>query len=527
MNTQVYRESKTHRVLRQALPLVLVLSALPACNEPSVVLRDEPVWQSSPAIEVDPAAIDFGLARRTDLMRETVTVTNIGFADLELTDLELSGADSYALMGDPMPVTIAPGDAWTFEVQFTPVAAGTLGGVVTVVSDASNEKRVEVPIVGEGAVPELVIVPDPLDFGDQFVGCESGDAFTLANVGTETLNVTDARFFGDPAFSAVLPALPLQLEPGDSYDVPVSFIPSGETLGGSLLDVVADDPRGGLQVDVLGKGVYASTQTESFVVPEAQPVRILFAVDQSGSMSDQATALGSAFSSFINTVSAATGDWRIGVVTNDNGCFNSGVLTSSTPNVQSVFSNAVHGQDGALTERLLQLSDLALGASCNAGFGPIDAPLHMVMVSDESDQSSQSWTTYYNDWRTTEVSQPSLLTVHAIADINYVCGIGNGGDGPGGYLDIANASGGEVLDICNSGWSSQIASIAASAVADLNRYELQWGNVHVPSIEVMVNGQAVVKGWTWDATDNAVVFDEALGGGDQLEISYGLLPACP
>ena len=62
-----------------------------------------------------------------------------------------------------------------------------------------------------------------------------------------------------------------------------------------LLDVVADDPRGGLQVDVLGKGVYASTQTEAFVVPEAQPVRILFAVDQSGSMSDQATALGSAF----------------------------------------------------------------------------------------------------------------------------------------------------------------------------------------------------------------------------------------
>ena len=54
------------------------------------------------------------------------------------------------------------------------------------------------------------------------------------------------------------------------------------------------------------------------------PSDIIFAVDQSCSMDDDAANLASNFSSFIGQLSNYSNDWQIMVVNDDNGCTNLG-----------------------------------------------------------------------------------------------------------------------------------------------------------------------------------------------------------
>ena len=46
--------------------------------------------------------------------------------------------------------------------------------------------------------------------------------------------------------------------------------------------------------------------------------------------------LGNAFSSFITEINNVTNDWRISVATNDDGCFNNGVIDSQMSNYERV-----------------------------------------------------------------------------------------------------------------------------------------------------------------------------------------------
>ena len=55
---------------------------------------------------------------------------------------------------------------------------------------------------------------------------------------------------------------------------------------------------------------------------------ILFSVDLSSSMSDEAELLGQQFEIFITELSNYTTDWQVMVVNADHGCNHSGILTA-------------------------------------------------------------------------------------------------------------------------------------------------------------------------------------------------------
>lgn len=512
-------------------PLIVVGILVAGCTEFSVTKREDPATTYHPLIKVEPEFVDFELHTSQELVAETITVTNTGFALLDLSDVLISAPASFSLdLWDELPVSLDREETWQFDILFQPVDAGDIGGIVTVFSNALDEPEVPVEILGIGAVANLEIVPDPLDFRQRWIGCDETKAFTLGNSGSEPLVITDVHFGGDGRFfmGADVP-MPLELASGQTYDVPITFDASLEGAGAGRLSVTSNDPRGLRAAETMGEAVYAARLSENFEVPESFPVDIMFAVDQSCSMSDEATALGVAFGDFISTVSQVTNDWKIGVVTADSGCFNTGVLTSSTANYASIFQSAVHGPEGLDTEKLLRLTQSALNGAnggCNNGFLDAGAPLHLVMVSDEKDQSPQSWGAYVADYQS-RVATPADVTVHAVVDLYRTCGTGNGGDGPGGYLEAAQATGGEILDICNSSWSSQLSQIATAAVANLQSYPLSNSSIDAASVQVRVDGVIWTQDWHYDATTNAVVFDVEMASGQAVDVSYGILAPCP
>ena len=51
-----------------------------------------------------------------------------------------------------------------------------------VFSNDAEESSVPVALVGQGAAPNLLITPDPLEFGATYVGCNMPNEITLSNI---------------------------------------------------------------------------------------------------------------------------------------------------------------------------------------------------------------------------------------------------------------------------------------------------------------------------------------------------------
>lgn len=484
-----------------------------------------------PVILVEPQLLEFSGLGAGEEEVQSFDVTNTGFAPLELSGMTVDGSNSFTVVyDDTQPYVLDVDETFSFDVIFTPRAAGDISGRVLIANDAINADQGFVDLTGAGNVPHLEITPDPLDFGSRFVRCPEDDHFTLKNTGEADLKITAVVPGGDGQFQmqGAPGGLPVVLAPGDATHVTVTYEPTGAGPALATLAVESNDPQGVVSADAIGEGVYPASGHDPFVVPENPPVDILFAVDQSCSMDDQATALAQAFGNFIGQINNVTHGWRIGVVTLDSGCFNSGVLTAATPNYTNLFSNAVTlGDDSeSYTEQLLRLSAIALGktgpGACNANFLRPGALLHIIVVSDEKEQSGTSYSTWLNTFYA-YVASPSLLKVSAIVDENVSCGDGSGA---GGYLQAANATGGEVLNVCNANWGNQVGLLAAASLSSIYTFELT-GNPDPLSIAVEVDGTVWNSDWHYDPQLNAVVFDIDLDAGQAVDVRYGILGNCP
>lgn len=105
-----------------------------------------------PDIEVEPASLDFGW-RPVDCPSDpqTVTVRNVGDADLDVTAIDLVGTGNGSFSHDGGPSVLAPGAETTFEVTFDPLSYEAYDVDVRVSSNDPDEAVVDVATVGTGS----------------------------------------------------------------------------------------------------------------------------------------------------------------------------------------------------------------------------------------------------------------------------------------------------------------------------------------------------------------------------------------
>ncbi|MFT6144035.1 MAG: hypothetical protein ACJAZO_004523 [Myxococcota bacterium] len=515
--------------------LFAIASALTfaACSERGISSIAPEAEALEPVIQLDPESIDFGLLQPGDEAMQTVTVTNIGEDVLNLTGWVYEGNDSFAFPDiDALPERLEINQAAAFQVRYSPLLTGELGGTLYIESDDPENAQASVVLTGQGSGPALVISPDPYDFNSVFVGCGEDVELTLANVGDADLRIdalnmdsVDGQFSLDTGI-----VLPLTLPPGANTNITVAFdaLYSGTTDG--LLEVLSTDPRGVITATQLAEGTYAGQRVDSFSMPEDPAVDILFAVDQSCSMDALSANLASNFSTFISTLGQVTNNWQIGVITLENGCRNDTVFTSTTTNLNDRFSSAV-GQGGhhATTEQLFVLTQTALAKTlpgqCNSGLLRDDALLHVVLVSDEYEQSSVSAGTFVTSvWS----YRPSPRDVRISGIMCPASGCPTGGsDGTNsGYSQAVLQGGGEPININTNNWGASAQTLAEASVDGVGRFELS-GTPDIGSLTVRVNGTVEEAGWYFSVTTNEVVFDDFPPTGAEIEVTYGLRISCP
>ena len=517
--------------MNRLLAAFATLAALTACSENSISKIDDNQGNTGPMIEVEPQFIQYGQLAAGEQEVNVFTINSVGGEDLEISSIEMesTSAASFTILTSGFEEVMLPGTRQDIEVAFSPLGATNQTGRVIIASNDPDSRRTTVDLEGAGLVPELQIDPDPYDFGNTYVGCPRDGVITLRNVGSDLLVISEIAGMGE-GFSYSNPnVLPAELAAGASINVNLQFDPDYEQSYEGTLTVVSNEPLGVREGVQMGSGLYAAAYSDDFDVPTNPPSDIMFLVDQSCSMDANQTALANNFSYFISELSNYTTNWHVMVVNDDDGCNNSGILTSSTASYGDRFRTAVSAGGGSYTESLLtpaaRASGLTNSGQCNAGFMRSSAILHIIMVSDEPEQSPERW-----DVLTSRIiankGSASLVKLSAIVG-NVPSGCSGNGDADAGtgYYEAVNYTGGEFLSICASSWQSYMPLLAEASV-NQSSFELSATPVEY-TIEVFVNGAQVTSGWHYDAATNSVMFDSNVPeGGDHVRVDYAGAANC-
>jgi hypothetical protein len=367
-----------------------------------------------------------------------------------------------------------------------------------------------------------------------YVGCDNNNEVELENIGTDTLEIYEITHEGDAIRMSGTPALPLVLEPGEVETVYFNFSPVGEVSEEAVLSVLSNEPLELREASQLGDGEFAAEYDDSWVVPEDPPSDILFFVDQSCSMDDDQARLAANFSTFISELNTYSEDWQIIVANKDTGCNStSGVLTPDVPGYISRFQSGVSdGSDGAwgffYTEAGLTVTSEAIEntdvGECNYGFMRADAMLHIIMVSDEPEQSPMAWS-HYVDKVVAKKGSAANVKFSAIAGDYPVSTCASAEPGTG-YYEAVTATSGVFLSICGDWSDPATLSMLAAASVQQSAFELSATPV-VDSVRVFVNGSERLSGWYFDGPTNTVYFESGIPDeGDRIRITYGGLAVC-
>lgn len=526
-----------------------LLVSLFGCSENALINTDKGITDvdagKAPDIEVSPPELNFGeLAVGEPSVSQTVTVSNVGDASLQIFDVSLEDATMPYTVSALGSVLIPPGDATTFTVTFAPTTSEEWITNVLVSSNDGDEPVVPVLLNATGIAPALELDPVTYDFGTQYIGCVGDAPITLTNVGNADLIVSGVKYTTASVSEMEVAVdettngpLPWTLVPGATTTVNVLYSPLDGYDDQGYLTVTSNDPlRAEAQAHQTGAGQLYGENLDLFEQPIKGLTDVIFTVDWSCSMADDISRVQDNFDVFIATLATLDADYQVSAVVRDDGCtLGDDIFLNSelsADDQQTVFDTLLGSSmdAGGYTEMGFTILEAATtednlaSGGCNEEMVREDATLALVGVTDEVEQSANSWSYYVTLFQSLK-RDPDDLIIHAIAG-DYPAGCG--GNEPGrGWYEATVATGGLFLSICAEDWASHLEALAEGSAHDLSSFELT--QLPVPAtIEVAVDGVQSTTGWEYNTTDNSVDFDEEHVplGGSTIEVQYALFGDC-
>ncbi len=264
-------------------------------------------------------------------------------------------------------------------------------------------------------------------------------------------------------------------------------------------------------------------RSETFTQTTAPKVDVLFVVDNSSSMTEEATKLSVNFPKFLDYFLYSGLDWHVGVVsTNMEAPGHSGQLLAAngysfidteTVEPDAVFAAMVpyypgvsHSESGraAVYAALEVLVD-----GVNVGFLRDEAPLHIVIISDENDHSVSPPKDEFIDWLDDLRPDPATRSFSAITGLE-ICA--NSSEVGQEYIDVSNVIGGVLWSICTDDWAPVMDELGENASTLSTEFFLAEIPV-IETIEVILtepgslpSSMAEGDDWTYNEVRNSITF---------------------
>ena len=489
-----------------------------------------------PEIIVYPENIDFGsLISGQESAIEELIIINSGDEDLSVLSPFLFNLDeNYSLTGPGAEFIIKPGELVVVEVYYEPK---TFEHNITSIEISSNDEEqpeIIVPVEGYGDAPVMTVIPEDIDYGDITMGCDNEERITITNDGNMLLIIDSVvQMVTLPSNILMeygsLPDPPWDIDPGNSVDFLVSYIPTDIGIDESQITITGNDPILPVLDSIqYGTGDVETWYTETHIQEEMPILDILWVIDDSGSMNRFQNNLASNIGLFVNSFIQTGADYRMTVITTSD--YSRGIIIdSNSSNPAYLLANEVLvGINGHGMEKGIEMSSLALSNPASAGRGGLffrnNATLVVIYVSDEPDYSVGSWTSYLSFFDT--IKPAGLFIPYGVI-----------GDPPGGcsntnptssaqygagYWDMIDYYGGQWYSICSNNWGIQLQNLA-NTLSGRSAYELEESDPIEETIVVYVNGQETTE-WEYNSASNKVVFNEANipVEGQTIEIEYAV-----
>jgi hypothetical protein len=208
-------------------------------------------------LSITPSSVSFGNVAVGTANAQTVTLTNSGTANLNISQGSVTG-EGFGMSGLTFPFSLAPGQSSTFNAQFSPTAAGSASGSVSISSNAYRSPTVA-SLAGSGTLAALSPNPSSFNFGNVLVGSTGAQTITLTNSGTASITISAASASGT-GFSIAGLSVPATLNPGQTTSFTASFAPASASSFTGGVSITSNAPGSPLTIPLSGTGTGAQPQ---------------------------------------------------------------------------------------------------------------------------------------------------------------------------------------------------------------------------------------------------------------------------
>jgi len=225
-----------------------------------------------------------------------VTLTNTGRASMAVSSVAVTAGGAEFAQTNNCGMSVAANAGCTVQVTFTPSAAGSRVGLLSITDDATGSPHTVV-LTGAGVIGTAVLTSTSMGFGSRRVGTTSAEQeITVKNVGTDALVVTGATATGPfAATNTCVSALAID----GTCTVSVTFTPTAGGAASGVLTLASNGSNPTETVTLSGDGI--------------EPVATLSRTSLDFAGRRPATASGAASVTLTNTGSAPLGVSSIGI----------------------------------------------------------------------------------------------------------------------------------------------------------------------------------------------------------------------
>ncbi len=243
------------------LASAFVCTVLAGCNCGTKTTQRFPKFEiPGPTGAGERTSLDFGQVQLNVKSVRKITLRNGGDAALTVNT-----AATVAPFGIDtlVPIEIAVGATAEFQVSFTPTQPDQrVTGTLTFTSNDGARQTADVTLAGQGISAVARVLPNPIDFGDVYLGETKKVVVTMSNAGSDDLVVLNAGFNAATPSTVTgdLTRLKVSLGSGTSVSTELTFAPTVSQLltGTASLELTLDPMQGGtISIPIKGKSTFA------------------------------------------------------------------------------------------------------------------------------------------------------------------------------------------------------------------------------------------------------------------------------
>jgi hypothetical protein len=238
------------------------------------------------AVQVVPAAVDFGTTGVGKKVSHIASVTNTSSTAVTLTEASVS-SEQFSVSGLQFPISIQSGQKASFTVWFNGSKAGKASGTLNFHGSKGPTPPVVLTGTAGNSEPALSVSAASHDFGNVTIKTEATAALALTNSGASTLKLSAVSVTGAATFALGRVKLPAKIAPGQKIILDITFAPkTAGTYSGSVAIASNDPENPTTNVALTGVGT-----TEAVGNLVATPAALSFQNVKVGSTASAATTL--------------------------------------------------------------------------------------------------------------------------------------------------------------------------------------------------------------------------------------------